>query len=116
MREGAAIEDFAHPDRIVIGYRDERSKERMSALYKSFTDAGHPVFFMDNRSAELTKYASNAMLATKISFMNELSKLCELVNADVESVRGGVGSDSRIGPKFLISWCWIWRDHVFPKM
>ena len=101
LREGAAIEDFAQPDRIVIGYRDERSRERMSLLYKSFTDAGHPVFFMDNRSAELTKYAANAMLATKISFMNELSKLCELVNADVESVRGGVGSDSRIGPKFL---------------
>ena len=101
LREGAAIEDFAQPDRIVVGYRDERSRERMSLLYKSFTDAGHPVFFMDNRSAELTKYAANAMLATKISFMNELSKLCELVNADVESVRGGVGSDSRIGPKFL---------------
>lgn len=101
LREGAAIEDFAKPDRIVIGYRDERSRERMSLLYKSFTDAGHPIFFMDNRSAELTKYAANAMLATKISFMNELSKLCELVNADVESVRGGVGSDSRIGPKFL---------------
>ena len=101
LREGAAIEDFAQPDRIVIGYRDNRSRERMSLLYKSFTDAGHPIFFMDNRSAELTKYAANAMLATKISFMNELSKLCELVNADVESVRGGVGSDSRIGPKFL---------------
>ncbi|MAA78541.1 MAG: UDP-glucose 6-dehydrogenase [Deltaproteobacteria bacterium] len=101
LREGAAIEDFDQPDRIVIGYRDERSRERMSLLYKSFTDAGHPIFFMDNRSAELTKYAANAMLATKISFMNELSKLCELVNADVESVRGGVGSDSRIGAKFL---------------
>ena len=101
LREGAAIEDFAHPDRIVIGYRDDRSHVRMSKLYKSFIDAGHPVFFMDNRSAELTKYAANAMLATKISFMNELSKLCELVDADVESVRGGVGSDSRIGPKFL---------------
>lgn len=101
LREGAAIEDFAHPDRIVIGYRDDRSRVRMSKLYQSFIDAGHPVFFMDNRSAELTKYAANAMLATKISFMNELSRLCELVNADVESVRGGVGSDSRIGPKFL---------------
>ena len=101
LREGAAIEDFAYPDRIVIGYRDERSKQRMTALYQSFIDGGHAVYFMDNRSAELTKYAANAMLATKISFMNELSKLCELVQADIESVRQGVGSDSRIGPKFL---------------
>ena len=101
LREGAAIEDFAYPDRIVIGYRDDRSKERMTALYQSFIDNGHAVYFMDNRSAELTKYAANAMLATKISFMNELSKLCELVHADVEFVRQGVGSDSRIGPKFL---------------
>ena len=73
----------------------------MTALYQSFIDEGHPVYFMANRSAELTKYAANAMLATKISFMNELAKLCELVDADVESVREGVGSDSRIGPKFL---------------
>jgi UDPglucose 6-dehydrogenase len=101
LREGAAIEDFAHPDRIVIGYRDERSRTRMTALYQSFIDEGHAVYFMANRSAELTKYAANAMLATKISFMNELAKLCELVDADVESVRAGVGSDSRIGPKFL---------------
>jgi len=101
LREGAAIEDFARPDRIVVGYRKEQSKDRMTELYQSFIDAGHPVYFMSNRSAELTKYAANTMLATKISFMNELAKLCELVDADVESVREGVGSDSRIGPKFL---------------
>ncbi|MEC7983773.1 MAG: UDP-glucose/GDP-mannose dehydrogenase family protein [Myxococcota bacterium] len=101
LREGAAIEDFDQPDRIVVGYREERSKEWISTLYQSFSNDGHPIYFMDNRSAELTKYAANAMLATKISFINELSKLCELVNADVESVREGMGSDSRIGPKFL---------------
>ena len=101
LREGAAIDDFARPDRIVVGYRKEAAKEKMQNLYKSFTDAGHEIFFMNNRSAELTKYAANAMLATKISFMNELARLCDLVNGDIDSVRKGIGSDSRIGPKFL---------------
>ena len=101
LREGAAIDDFARPDRIVVGYRNAQAKEKMQLLYQSFTDAGHSIFFINNRSAELTKYAANAMLATKISFMNELARLCDLVNGDIDSVREGIGSDSRIGPKFL---------------
>jgi UDPglucose 6-dehydrogenase len=101
LKEGAAIEDFTHPDRIVIGCRTERAREVMSHLYAGLVRSGKPIFFMDNRSAELTKYASNAMLATKISFMNELARLCEVVGADIEMVRKGTGSDSRIGPRFL---------------
>ena len=103
LKEGAAIEDFTHPDRIVIGCREQRSRDVMSHLYAGLVRTGRPILFMDNRSAELTKYASNAMLATKISFMNELSRLCEAVGADVEAVRRGTGSDSRIGPRFLFA-------------
>lgn len=103
LKEGAAIEDFTHPDRIVIGCRTQWAREVMSTLYESLVRTGRPILMMDNRSAELTKYASNAMLATKISFMNELSRLCERVGADIEMVRRGTGSDSRIGPRFLFA-------------
>lgn len=103
LKEGAAIEDFTHPDRIVAGCREERSREVILHLYDGLVRTGRPILFMDNRSAELTKYASNALLATKISFMNELSRLCDAVGADVEMVRRGAGSDSRIGPRFLFA-------------
>jgi UDPglucose 6-dehydrogenase len=103
LKEGAAIEDFTHPDRIVIGCRSPRSRQVMGELYAGLVRSGRPILFMDNRSAELTKYASNALLATKISFMNELSRLCERLGADIEDVRKGTGSDSRIGPRFLFA-------------
>ena len=101
LREGAAIEDFAHPDRIVVGFAKEEAKKQMERLYQSFIEQDHQVYFMDNRSAEITKYASNALLATKISFANELARLCDAAGADIDSVRLGTGSDSRIGHKFL---------------
>jgi UDPglucose 6-dehydrogenase len=101
LKEGAAIDDFLKPDRIVVGCDSERAEELMKALYKPFTLNGHPVIFMDIVSAELTKYAANSMLATKISFMNDIANLCEIVGANVNMVRKGIGSDSRIGPKFI---------------
>lgn len=101
LKEGAAIEDFLKPDRIVVGVDSTRAEEIMKRLYKPFTLNGHPVIFMDITSAEMTKYAANAMLATKISFMNDIANLCEIVGADVNMVRKGIGSDSRIGPKFI---------------
>lgn len=101
LKEGAAIEDFLKPDRIVIGVESERAKELMNRLYKPFTLNGHPVIFMDIPSAEMTKYTANAMLATKISFMNDIANLCEIMGADVNMVRKGIGSDSRIGYKFI---------------
>lgn len=103
LKEGAAIDDFTTPDRIVVGCRSERAREVMRRLYRGLVEAGRPILFMDNRSAELTKYASNAMLATRISFMNELSRLCEAAGADIDDVRKGVGSDTRIGRSFLYS-------------
>ncbi|MGC6508739.1 MAG: UDP-glucose dehydrogenase family protein [Myxococcota bacterium] len=103
LKEGAAIEDFLKPDRIVVGCQTVQARAWLSKLYKSYENAGVPIHFMNNESAELTKYASNAMLATKISFMNELAQLCEIVGADIDQVREGTGSDSRIGPKFLYS-------------
>lgn len=103
LKEGAALDDFMRPDRIVIGCATERAREAMSTLYAGLVRTGRPMLFMDNRSAELAKYASNALLATKISFMNELSRLCEAVGADVERVRLGVGADTRIGPRFLFA-------------
>jgi UDPglucose 6-dehydrogenase len=103
LKEGAAIKDFTHPDRIVVGCSTEWAREVMSRLYSSLVRTGRPIFFMDNRSAELTKYAANAMLATKISFMNELSRLCELVGADIDCIRQGIGTDTRIGPRFLFA-------------
>lgn len=103
LKEGAAIDDFMRPDRIVIGTESERAQEILTKLYKPFTLNGHPVIFMDIPSAEMTKYAANAMLATRISFMNDIANLCELAGADVNMVRKGIGTDPRIGPKFLYS-------------
>jgi UDPglucose 6-dehydrogenase len=101
LREGVAVEDFMKPDRVVIGCGSERAKKLMSELYAPFVRSGNPLIFMDVRSAELTKYAANAFLATKITFMNEISQLCERLGADVDMVRLGIGSDARIGKRFL---------------
>lgn len=101
LKEGAAIEDFLKPDRIVVGVESKRAEEIMRKLYKPFLLNGHPIIFMDIKSAEMTKYTANAMLATKISFMNDIANLCELVGADVNWVRKGIGSDARIGNKFI---------------
>ena len=101
LKEGAAIDDFLKPDRIVVGIESERAEELMKSLYKPFTLNGHPVIFMDIISAEMTKYAANSMLATKISFINDIANLCEIVGADINKVRKGIGSDSRIGHKFI---------------
>lgn len=101
LKEGAAIDDFLKPDRIVVGVSSERAEEVMTKLYKPFLMNGHPLIFMDVPSAEMTKYAANAMLATKISFMNDIANLCEVMGADVNMVRKGIGSDARIGNKFI---------------
>jgi UDPglucose 6-dehydrogenase len=101
LKEGAAVEDFLKPDRIVVGIESKRAEDLMSRLYKPFTLNGHPVIFMDIPSAEMTKYAANAMLATRISFMNDIANLCEIMGADVNMVRKGIGSDPRIGAKFI---------------
>ena len=101
LKEGSAIKDFMYPERIVVGVESEKAKDVMARLYKPFTLNGHPVLFMDIPSAEMTKYAANSMLATRISFMNDIANLCELVGADVNMVRSGIGSDTRIGRKFL---------------
>ena len=101
LKEGAAINDFLKPDRIVVGVESDRSQKIMERLYKPFLLNGHPTIFMDIPSAEMTKYAANSMLATKISFMNDVANLCELMGADVNMVRKGIGSDSRIGTKFI---------------
>ncbi|MFH2143791.1 MAG: UDP-glucose/GDP-mannose dehydrogenase family protein [Bacteroidota bacterium] len=101
LKEGDAIDDFLKPDRIVIGVDSEEAVKIMQRLYKPFLLNNHPILFMDITSAELTKYAANSMLATKISFMNDIANLCEIVGADVNSVRRGIGSDSRIGNKFI---------------
>lgn len=101
LREGFAVDDFMKPDRVVIGTSDERAKKIMENLYKPFVRQGNPIIFMDEKSAELTKYAANAFLATKITFMNEIANFCELVGANVDKVRIGIGSDERIGKRFL---------------
>ncbi len=101
LREGFAVDDFLKPDRVVIGTRSERAKLVMKELYKPFVRQGNPILFMDEKSAELTKYAANSFLATKITFMNEIANFCEHVGADVDAVRIGIGSDSRIGKRFL---------------
>lgn len=101
LREGFAVQDFMKPERIVIGTSSERATEVMRRLYQPFVRSGNPVIFMDERSAEVTKYAANSFLATKISFMNEIANLCEIVGADVDNVRRGVGTDTRIGKRFL---------------
>ena len=101
LREGVAVEDFMKPDRVVIGTSSEKAKKVLSDLYAPFVRQGNPVIFMDEKSAELTKYAANSFLATKITFMNEIAQLCELLGADVDMVRKGIGSDERIGRRFL---------------
>jgi UDPglucose 6-dehydrogenase len=101
MKEGAAIEDFTRPDRVVIGTDAEKAAELMSDLYAPFLRTDNPILVMDNKSAEMTKYAANALLAAKISFMNEISNLCDRVGADINRVRRGIGSDRRLGPHFL---------------
>jgi UDPglucose 6-dehydrogenase len=101
LKQGAAVEDFMRPDRVVIGVEDPRAEGLMREVYSPFTRTGAPIMVMDCASAELTKYAANAMLATRISFMNEVANVCELVGADVDHVRKAIGSDRRIGPSFL---------------
>jgi UDPglucose 6-dehydrogenase len=101
LKEGAAVDDFLKPDRIVIGIENEKAKTLLHQLYDPFVLNGHPILFMDIPSAEMTKYAANAMLATKISFMNDIANLCERVGADVNAVRNGIGSDPRIGNRFI---------------
>jgi UDPglucose 6-dehydrogenase len=101
LREGVAVEDFMKPDRVVIGVSGERAQKLMEQLYAPFVRQGNPIIFMDERSAEMTKYAANAFLATKITFMNEVANLCEKVGADVDMVRVGIGTDTRIGKRFL---------------
>ena len=103
LKEGAAVDDFLKPDRIVIGVESEKAKNILHHLYEPFVINGHPIMFMDVPSAEMTKYAANAMLATKISFMNDIANLCEKVGADVNHVRQGIGSDTRIGKRFIYS-------------
>jgi UDPglucose 6-dehydrogenase len=101
LKEGAAIDDFMKPDRVVIGVETDHARSVMAELYAPFVRTGKPILFMDLASAEMTKYAANAMLATRISFMNEIANLCEVVGADVDQVRKGIGTDGRIGPAFL---------------
>src|SRR5919112_3612862 len=101
LREGVAVEDFMKPDRIVIGTTSERAQKLLTELYGPYVRQGNPIIFMDERSAELTKYAANAFLAVKISFMNEMAQICERLGADVDMVRRGIGSDDRIGKRFL---------------
>jgi UDPglucose 6-dehydrogenase len=101
LREGVAVEDFLKPDRVVVGTSSEKARKAMRQLYEPFVRQGNPIIFMDERSAELTKYAANAYLATRISFMNEIANLCERTGANVDMVRAGIGSDSRIGKRFL---------------
>jgi UDPglucose 6-dehydrogenase len=101
LREGVAVDDFMKPDRVVLGTKSEKAKKLMAELYGPYVRQGNPILFMDERSSELTKYAANSFLATKITFMNEIANLCELVGADVDAVRRGIGSDERIGKRFL---------------
>lgn len=103
LREGVAVEDFMKPERVIIGTTSERARQIMEELYSPLVRQGNPIIFMDERSAELTKYAANSFLATKISFMNEIANLCEKLGADVDAVRNGMGTDSRIGRRFLFA-------------
>ena len=114
LKEGNAIDDFMSPDRVVVGVESERARKLMTKLYKPFMLVNFRVIFMDIPSAEMTKYAANSMLATRISFMNDIANLCELVGADVNMVRDGIGSDSRIGRKFLYAGCG-YGGSCFPK-
>ena len=101
LREGYAVEDFMKPDRVVVGCSSDKAKNLMEELYKPFVRQGNPILFMDEKSAELTKYAANSFLATKITFMNEIANYCEIIGADVDKVRKGIGTDTRIGKRFL---------------
>jgi UDPglucose 6-dehydrogenase len=103
LREGAAVEDFMKPERVVVGTSSKKAADLMTTLYEPFVRSGNPIIIMDERSSELTKYAANAMLATKITFMNEIANICESVGADVDNVRRGIGTDSRIGKRFLFA-------------
>ena len=103
LREGAAVEDFMKPERVVVGTRSQKAADMMTTLYEPFVRSGNPIIIMDERSSELTKYAANAMLATKITFMNEIANLCEKVGANVDNVRRGIGTDTRIGKRFLFA-------------
>ncbi|HEX2206657.1 MAG TPA: UDP-glucose/GDP-mannose dehydrogenase family protein [Longimicrobium sp.] len=103
LKEGAALQDFMKPDRVVVGVESEHARQRLAELYAPFVRTGNPILFMDIASAEITKYAANAMLATRISFMNTIARLCEAVGADVSLVRQGIGTDERIGPGFLFA-------------
>lgn len=114
LKEGTAINDFMHPDRVVVGVESDRAKEVMDRLYKPFTINNYRMIYTDIPSAEMIKYAANAMLATRISFMNDIANLCEIVGADVNMVRAGIGSDNRIGKKFLYSGCG-YGGSCFPK-
>lgn len=114
LKEGDAVNDFISPDRVVIGVESERAKRVMERLYHVFILNNTPIYFMDIPSAEMTKYAANSMLATRISFMNDIANLCEIVGADVEAVKKGIGSDSRIGKKFLNAGCG-YGGSCFPK-
>lgn len=114
LKEGAAIDDFMHPDRVVVGLESDRAKELMDRLYKPFTVNNYRMIYTDIPSAEMIKYAANAMLATRISFMNDIANLCEMVGADVNKVRAGIGSDARIGTKFLYPGCG-YGGSCFPK-
>ena len=114
LKEGAAIKDFMSPDRVVVGVESERARELMTRLYRPFLLNNFRVIFMDIASAEMTKYAANAMLATRISFMNDIANLCDLVGADVDMVRKGIGADARIGTKFLYPGCG-YGGSCFPK-
>ena len=114
LKEGAAIKDFMSPDRVVVGTESEKAKEVMTRLYKPFLINNFRVIFMDIPSAEMTKYAANAMLATRISFMNDIANLCERVGANVDAVRKGIGTDARIGSKFLYAGCG-YGGSCFPK-
>ncbi|HRF92555.1 MAG TPA: UDP-glucose/GDP-mannose dehydrogenase family protein, partial [Bacteroides graminisolvens] len=114
LKEGAAIKDFMSPDRVVVGVESEKARELMERLYRPFTLNGYPILVMDVPSAEMTKYAANAMLATRISFMNDIANLCERVGANVDNVRKGMGSDPRIGKHFLYAGCG-YGGSCFPK-
>ena len=114
LKEGAAIKDFMTPDRVVVGVESERARKMMEKLYRPFTLNGYPILTMDVPSAEMTKYAANAMLATRISFMNDIANLCERVGANVDYVRKGMGADSRIGSRFLYAGCG-YGGSCFPK-
>ncbi len=107
LREGFAVDDFLKPDRVVIGASSEKARKTMEELYKPYVRQGNPIIFMDEKSAELTKYAANAFLATKITFINEIANLCEKLGADVDMIRMGIGSDDRIGKRFLFQGIWL---------